>query len=56
MAVGAGHRRGQDVAHGQVGGHLGVADDDVARLAVLADDRDDERPPGASAARGRKAS
>ena len=38
VAVGAGDRRGQHVADGEVGGHLGLAHEHVARLAVLAHD------------------
>ena len=56
MAVGAGDRRGEDVADGQVGGHLRVAHQHVARLAVLAHDRDALRARSASVARGRNAS
>ena len=55
MAVGAGHRRGEDVADGHVGRHLGVSDDHVAGLAVLADDGDGAGRR-ASAARTRNAS
>ena len=46
MPVGAGDGRAQDVAHGQVGRHLGVAHDDVARLAVLAHHGDGAGPVG----------
>ena len=38
MAVGAGHRRGQDIATSSVLGHGPVGDDDVTCLAVLAHD------------------
>src|SRR5437764_6167776 len=40
VAVGAGYGGGQDVAHLQVGRQLCVPDDQVARLAVVADDVD----------------
>ena len=46
VAVGAGHRRGQHVADGDIGRQPGVPHDHVAGLAVLADDGDRPGPPG----------
>ena len=56
VAVGAGDRRAEHVADREVGGHAGVAHDDVARLAVLAHDRDDARPRRRAWHAGRNAS
>ena len=46
VAVGAGDRHGQQVADGDVGRQVGVEQQHVARLAVLADDPRPARPLG----------
>ena len=55
-AVGAGDRGREHVADDEVGGEAGVGDEDVAGLAVLADDPSGERPRRAAVHAGRKAS
>ena len=46
MAVGAGDGHGEHVSDGDVGGNVGVEDEDVAGLAVLSDDPGAARPVG----------
>ena len=56
VAVRARHRRREDVADREIAGQLRVADEQVALLAVLARDRDDERALRGRPRSGRNAS